>query len=479
MTEVQIRNAYSVQIISIYATHRRHSGKVTSEVPPDPDESAAEPEERSSDFRRLFSGQVPHVINRSGKLSANQIRFASPDGEFGEIDEVLSAKLEIYALPFPADQVVAALIIDLDCPDMNTDSSLAASVLELCGDMRVQINDTDLDTYIDDLALKVNAKPAVEPNADADADAPAAGDNGNARQLPIERHQLVLIGDLRDTEAPKENVVKQFLYHINPPYRPEFTELKRPEGLNQRESTFGAVSPAISFLYGHLDDVENSVFLTTIQAVGTASRFQQIWQEAYRQVRKFQVEKQAKKAGEQKRKDLETLADEMGNLELDLAFSVETAADLGLRIPSSQIDSFHRDLYEVMQIRTRAHTVSQMFIRLGGSIRSELTAIESRESQQDEARRLRGAAAFGALSFVIAPISFVIGFFGINASQIHAATSMWNWHFYHWAYISAAILALVPVFVFLFLYGKEMWGKWRGLVLRDPVGAGRPAPPAQ
>jgi hypothetical protein len=76
----------------------------------------------------------------------------------------------------------------------------------------------------------------------------------------------------------------------------------RPDGLKQAASTFGAVSPAISFLYGHSDDVENS----------------------------------------------------------------------------AQIDSFNGDRYEVMQIRTRANTVSQMFIRLGGSIRSELTAIESR-----------------------------------------------------------------------------------------------------
>lgn len=255
--------------------------------------------------------------------------------------------------------------------------------------------------------------------------------------------------------------MKQLIYRVNPPYRAEFTRLRRPDGLNQSRSTFGAVSPAVSFLYGHSDDVENSVFLTTIQAVGTASRFQQIWQEAYRQVRRFQEDKQAKVAGEQERKDLETLADEMGNLELDLAFSVETAADLGLRIPSSQIDSFHEDLYEVMQIRTRANTVSQMFIRLGGSIRSELTAIESRERQKEEARRLRSAVAFGALSFVLAPVGFVIGFFGINANQIHPSTSMWNWHYYHWAYAAATLLALVPLLVWAFLYGADTVRRWR------------------
>lgn len=416
----EIGNAYPVQIVSIYATHRRYSGEAARAFVGGLDESG---DERADDLRRLFSDQVPYVI-ASRQPHPGELRFEGPGGAYEPIPEVLSARLEIYAMPFPADQVVAALIVDLDSPDMNTDASLTARLLRLCADARVRIGDTDLAPYIDDLAVQAEAVPAIEVKTDAGA----AAHRTPAVELPLERHQLVLIGDLRGVDPPHEDVVKKLIYRVNPPYRPEFTKLRQPDGLNQAASTFGAVSPAISFLYGHSDDVENSVFLTTIQAVGTASRFQQIWQEAYRQVRRFQVEKQAKVAGQQERKDLETLADEMGNLELDLAFSVETAADLGLRIPSSQIDSFHEDLYEVMQIRTRANTVSQMFIRLGGSIRSELTAIESRETQKDEARRLRGAAALGALSFVIAPVSFVIGFFGINASQIHPDTSMWNWH---------------------------------------------------
>jgi hypothetical protein len=445
--EIELSNAYRAQVVSIYATHRRHSGTAALAIVGGLDEN---PDEGSDDFRKLFSDQVPYVVN-SRVARPRDLRFEAADGSYEEVAEILSARLEIYALPFPADQVVAALIVDIDSPDMNTDSSLTARLLRLCANARVRIEDTDLAAYIDGLA--------AEPRSEAVISELPAG----AAELPLERHQLVLIGDLRGVEPPHEDVVKQLIYRINPPYRAEFTKLRQPDGLNQAASTFGAVSPAISFLYGHSDDVENSVFLTTIQAVGTASRFQQIWQEAYRQVRKFQVEKQAKVTGQQERKDLETLADEMGNLELDLAFSVETAADLGLRIPSSQIDSFHEDLYEVMQIRTRANTVSQMFIRLGGSIRSELTAIESRETQKEEARRLRGAAAFGALSFVIAPISFVIGFFGINASQIHPGTSMWNWHYYHWAYAAAIVLALVPLLVFALLYGADMLRRWRVL----------------
>jgi len=437
-------NTYRVQIVSIYATHRRHSGTAALAIVGGLDENA---HTRPDDFRKLFSDQVPYLIS-SGELTRSNLGFAAEDESgserYEEIPEVLSARLEIYALPFPADQVVAALIVDVDSPDLNEDSSLIARLLRLCADARVRVRGSDLAAYID-----LAAKPAG-----------AAASPAGAAELPLERHHLVLIGNLRGVEPPEEDVVKQLIYRVRPPYQEQFTRLKKPDGLNQTASTFGAVSPAISFLYGHSDDVENSVFLTTIQAVGTASRFQQIWQEAYRQVRKFQVERQATVAGKQQRKDLETLADEMGNLELDLAFSVETAADLGLRIPSSQIDTFHEDLYKVMQIRTRANTVSQMFIRLGGSIRSELTAIESRESQEEEVRRLRNeeqrvrtAVAFGALSFVIAPVGFLLGYFGINARQVQATDSMWDLHHYALAYAVAALLALIPPLMLMFLNG--------------------------
>jgi hypothetical protein len=430
---------YPVQIISVYATHRRHSGHTGRTMVGD-------------DFRKVFSDQAPSIIN-SRQLDRGDLSFERVSDVYAPVPGVVSARLQIYALPFPADQVVAALILDLDSPDLNDDESLTADLLEICAEARVRIGDTGLAPYIDELAVEVAAVPAIEPKGEAVPVEPA--------ELPLERHQLVFVGDLGGVAPPHEDVVKKLIYRVNPPYRPEFTKLRQPDGLNQAASTFGAVSPAISFLYGHSDAVERSVFLTTIQAVGTASRFQQIWQEAYRQVRRFQTDRQAKVVGKQERKDLETLADEMGNLELDLAFSVETAADLGLRIPSSQIDSFHEDLYEVMQIRTRANTVSQMFIRLGGSIHSELTAIESRETQKEEARRLRSALAFGALSFIVVPISFVIGFFGINARQIHQDQSMWNWHYYHWAYAAAVALAMVPLLVFAILYGADFVRRWR------------------
>jgi hypothetical protein len=438
-----------VRIANVYATRWRRSSieldKTGAESELDQRLETFDLVKRLATFSRLFGGQLPVVLD-GVRVTGAEVTL----GQTVPAEKVTSAELLIFALPFPADQVVAALVLDFDSPDLNQDSSLTQTILKSCVDAEVRIDHVDLATWVDHLAAGAKAEEVTSP-----------GQADRRGGLPTERHHIVVVGELGGADPPGDNMIKQLLLGIEPPYRPEFTELKRPVGLNQEDDAFGAVSPTISFLYGHPDDVENSVFLTTVQAVGTASRFQQIWQAAYHHIREFQANKQAEQSGIQKRGDLESLADEMGNLELDLAFSVETAADLGLRIPSSRIDSFHRDLYEVMQIRTQASTVSQMFVRLGGSIRSEITAIESRERQQEEERRLRVAVALGVVTCLAAPLTFFIGFFGMNATQVHASSSMWDWGEYHWTYVAAIALALIPVVAFFFLHGRMLVRKHR------------------
>jgi hypothetical protein len=210
----------------------------------------------------------------------------------------------------------------------------------------------------------------------------------------------------------------------------------------------------VSLLYGHQDYIENSVFLTAVQAVGTTARFRQIWHRAHGQVRDFRYTVQNPEVGKQRRADMEFLVDELGNLELDLSFSVETSADLGLLIPSLRLESFHKELYEAMELRERAETVSRMFSRLDASIRSELTAIEIRERQADEVKRLRRDAAISVLSFIAVPVGFLVAFFGINSTQVNSSWSIFNFHHYLFVYLTAVFLALTPLIAFFVLNGS-------------------------
>jgi hypothetical protein len=195
-----------------------------------------------------------------------------------------------------------------------------------------------------------------------------------------------------------------------------------------------------------------------VQAVGTAARFREIWHAAHQCVQTFRETGQARNVGQQRRADLEDLVDELGNLELDLSFSVETPADLGLLIPSLRIESFHRQLYRVMELPARAKTVSQMFDRL------------------EEKKRLRGAIAVSMLSVIGVPLGFIVAFFGINAVQVDSNLSIFDLSHYLGAYIVAILLGLIPIVVFLALHGKA-WLRAREDARRRTPTAGKPLTP--
>src|SRR5262249_45578539 len=158
------------------------------------------------------------------------------------------------------------------------------------------------------------------------------------------------------------------------------------------EKRYAAVSHHASVLYGQSGAVDSSVLLIAAQTVGTATRFQFIWSRAFHMVSEFQDNKSWKdEVGQQTRESLAPLADEMGNLELDLTFNVQTAADMGLGSTTTFVDSFHEHLHTAMKFKVRAETVAEMFQRVNSSIQSEITAIVSREQKEEKRRQLWGA----------------------------------------------------------------------------------------
>jgi len=435
----------TVRVISVYATNWRHPGHVRS---PDLEVELGWLRE----FYHLYRDQLPSVLTRR--------RHVGDELEIGRATrevEIIVAETWLFALPF--GEVVAALTLEFRSGDLSTDAAPTVTVLEHCERADITVAGATLAQHVADLAGRAGATLR----------------NDGVEGLPPERHQVVFAHAESGHAPPDEDQLTRILYTVDPPYRQEFMDVERPSGLNQKERTLGAVTPHVSLLYGHKEYVENSIFLTTVQAVGAAARFRHIWYEAYGHVRKFRDHGQAQVAGVQRREDLEELVDELGNLQLDLSFSVETSSDLGLLIPSLRIESFHRALYKVLELPTRAETVSKMFTRLDGSIRSEITAIEIRERREEQVKRLRGAIAASVLSIVGVPVGFLTAFFGINATEVEARWSMFDLHHYLGAYVVAACLAMIPVCVFLAPYGYSLLrrrfhggGRERALGVRNP-----------
>lgn len=421
-----------VRVISVYATRWRKpwqagdNGKSHLQLG------------RLDEFYSLFQEQLPRVLDRIPH-DPDTVSFLSVGGDSvvrSRMAGLTVTRAEVWLFALPSDQVVAALDIDFLSPPLGEDASWTINVLENGAYGQIEIDGKGIEGHIADLARSVGAKE-IDTNA----------------LLPPERHQIVFASDIGGGAAKIEETIALILYRSDPPYRPQFMEVRRPSGLNA-EQAIGAVTPYVSLLSGHPEYVENSVFLTVVQAVGTSARFRQIWHKAHGRVRDFRSNGQEANVGVQRKAAMEFLADELGNLELDLSFSVEASADLGLLIPLLRIESFHKDLYEVMELRERANTVSRMFTRLDASIRSELTAIEIREQQENEERRLRRGAAVSVLSFVAVPLGFLLAFFGINADQVNGDWSIFDLGHYLTVYVAATALAVTPFIAFLILNGR-------------------------
>lgn len=428
--EEDVSDIQDVRVISVYATRWRRQWQGG-----DVGGSHLLELGRLEEFYYLFREQLPSVLKQD-KHDPRTVSFPSMRGDSSDEMaglEVKTATLWLFALP--SDQVVAALDLDFESPPLDVDASRIINVLEHGAYGNITILGEGLETHIAEMAREAGAEE-IDTHP----------------QLPPERHQIVFAPATGEV-ANFDETIALILYRSDPPYRQQFMPFKLPTGLNA-DGAIGAVTPYVSLLSGHPEYVENSVFLTVVQAVGTSARFRQIWHKAHGRVREFRRDGQKAGVGVQDKGAMEFLADELGNLELDLSFSVDASADLGLLIPLLRIESFHKDLYAAMELRERAETVSRMFTRLDASIRSEITAIEIREQQEAEQRRLRRSAAFSVLSFVAVPLGFLLAFFGINAQQVDTHLSIFDWGHYLTVYVAAAGLAITPLFAFLILNGR-------------------------
>src|SRR6185437_9476638 len=203
-----------------------------------------------------------------------------------------------------------------------------------------------------------------------------------------------------------------------------------------------AVGPYVSVVLGHSDFIQNSIFTSAVQGVGAAAQLRAIRHAAYDDVRLFRNQEATGGTTRNRRQTLERIADQLGDLELELSYSVEASADFGLLVPSLRAEGFHDALYASMGMADRAATSARMLQRLGAAISAELTAIESIERRADENRRIRYGVAVGSVSAVAIPASLILAFLGINAAQVSSRWSMFSHHYLPMYVAVAAVLAL-------------------------------------
>jgi hypothetical protein len=391
---------------------------------------------RFEEYYRRSADQLPAVLCREA-LDTGALKFQ----RWRHAETLAGARIWLFRLS--SGQIVAALSLDVTCELID-----AIDLLEDCYFGDVQIGGQSVAEYCHTRAARLGAACGSE--------------NGF---LP-ECHQMVLGGALPTGES--EDLLQRLVYRADLPYRKEHSAIRYPAELNRRPGWLAAVGPYVSVVCGHSDFIENAVFLSAVQAVAAAAQLRAIRQAAYADVRRFRDVEAAGGTTQDRRRMLERIADQLGDLELELSYSVEASADLGLLVPSLRVESFHNALYESMSLASKAVTAGRMLQRLAAAISAELTAIESIERRADENRRIRYAVAVGFVSAVAIPASLILAFLGINASQVSQTRSMFS-DYYLGMYLTVAGLILLGT-----LLSAGLWVRQRRDTRHERSAAGRP-----
>lgn len=426
-----------IRVAGIYATKWRYPLVAADRV-----QALGFKNTRLEDFEIHFGELLPRLPRPIAirKLTAEQVSFRA------DLD-VMVVAADVFLFVLPADQVVAAFTVECQTTAVSVDPTAAAELLDEFTDDTFTIDDWSLTDFLSSIAPLGTEpdEPSKEPTGPAKEPAPKPrrwlkrrAEKANQIDPPppvqlTERHHIVYVDD-QAWLAP--GTIEQLVHLRQPRFWKEFVQRKDPPELNERGHR-GVVTTNVSFIQGHGSLLEGSIFMSTVQAVGTLSRFRQIWDRAYDQVRQFRAEKQTDENGKQTRDDLEILVDLLGNLEFDLTFSVE--------FPLMRIESYHSALSEVLDLDGQANRLSSMFSQLGGSIRSEITAVDIRQARKDDLRRQRNDVAFNVLALFGVSIGVLLAFFGASSADIDPKLSMFNIGAYWIEYLAAFGLGLLPL----------------------------------
>ena len=409
----------TIRIASIYATPWHLPGAADNGDLP-----GHLPLWRFERYYRLSADQLPAVLHQE-MLDASTLRFA----RWQHAETLTSARAWLFTLP--SGQVVAAFSLEVRCELIEL-----IDLLEDCYFADVHAGEATITEHARTMAAQLGAVTT-------------AGDDF----LP-ERHEIVFDESPAADGADGEDLVQRLVYRADQPYRREYSAIRYPAELNRRPGWLAAVGPYVSVVCGHPDFIENSIFISAVQAVAAAAQLRAIRHAAHADVRRFRSFEAADGSTQARRRTLERIADRLGDLELELSYSVEATADLGLLVPSLRAESFHNALYESMGLAARAATAARMLQRLAAAISAELTAIESAERRADDNRRVRYAVAIGFVSAAAIPIGLIFAFLSTSTPQVNRAWSMFSPH-YLGVYLAVVAIIVVGGLLALGLYIQQ------------------------
>jgi hypothetical protein len=101
------------------------------------------------------------------------------------------------------------------------------------------------------------------------------------------------------------------------------------------------------------------------------------------------------------------------------------------------VEDYHRTLVASVRLVERANLIANSLQRLTALVAARAQVLLSEEQQLQEHRRRSWALIVALLTTVAIPVSLILGFFGVSASQVDPNASIFDLHRYLDVYLFA------------------------------------------
>jgi hypothetical protein len=391
-------------------------------------------------FYRGASTQTPNVLHFAD-YAAGEIELGRSD----RLAAVSSGAVWLFRLPY--GRLVAGLSIDF-----SADLEGTIAILE--------------DSYYTDLSIAGTSLIACLRGCD-----PALTDALADASLASHSHQLLFLGSGgRDflpsgrhpfADRRRHDLLQRLVYRADLPYQRRHSQIHFPPEPNRRPGAVVAVSPYVSVAAGQQDYIENGMFLSAVQAVGSAHLVARIRSDAYSALDSLRRFESAEVRLRTRRQRLGMLSDRLSQLELELSFGVEAYENLGSLVPSLRLTEFHRSLFRALEIPEEAGTTGNMLERLSKALSAASSSVRFSERRHDDQRRLKWSVAAGFISLLAITLGIAFGFFGSSVSEVNRRDSIFSWGHYRGLYLFIAGVVLAGVLIFLLTWLFTAWDERR------------------
>jgi hypothetical protein len=314
--------------------------------------------------------QLPAVL---AQASHEPSSLRTPRGHAGEH----SLRVTTWLFVLPSARLVAALALDAE----GTPEELRPLLADL-----------------------VEGDAEVDGHTLAEVFAMSAGSSGG---LAPERHVIASFGDT-DALGIDAGAVRSLLYPTST------VEDSAVVHRSARGAEDGAlwVGPLVTVAARQPTGLDNAFVVSAILAVGAATRLREIHAAAFDAIGRYRAANGELRSTHGSRRFLEGIANQIGDLEVELAFSVDAVTDAGAILPHPPVESYHRALVRALDLSDRALALGRILTLLAQGVAAELAAVASAEWRIEDRRRSMWNALVMVLALVGIPAAIAIGYAG-------------------------------------------------------------------